>query len=162
MPSSTKPRKKYRPKPVMTNPVTFAIESVKPLADHDSYVLNWKLRNTLAFGELLRGRANKKDLDTLVSARNICEALVVTLKGADVDGTLTRSAVALIDICNRANKGMGTATKAPELQAIRDLMSFHDELLEAVTVGQFEAALAYARKEIKAGKAAHLKEPKDD
>jgi hypothetical protein len=159
MPSSTKPRKRYRPKPVLVDPVAFAVEAVKPLAEHQSYVVNWKLRNTLAFGELLKGKASKTDIDTLASARNIVEALLVTLKGVDIDGTLERSAVALIDICDRANKGMGTATRAPELQAIRDLMSLHDELLEAVTVGQFEAALAYARKEIKAGKAARLKEP---
>jgi hypothetical protein len=159
MPSSTKPRKRYRPKPVLVDPVAFAVEAVTPLTELDTYVLNWKLRNTLAFGELLKGRASKTDLDTIASARNICEALIVTLKGKDVDGTLARSAVALIDICARANQGKGTATKAPELQAIRDLMSLHDELLEAVTVGQFEAALAYARKEIQAGKAARLKEP---
>ena len=159
MPQSTKPRKRYRPKPVLVDPLAYAIESVKPLADHDSYVLNWKLKNTVAFGELLKGRASKKDMDTLVAARNICEALIHILKGVDVDGTLTRSAVALIDICSRANKGMGTATRAPELQAIRDLMSLHDELLDAVTVGQFEAALAYARKEIQAGKANKMKEP---
>jgi hypothetical protein len=48
--------------------------------------------------------------------------------------------------------------KAPEIQAMRDMMSFHDELLEVVTVGQFEKALAYARREIQAGRANRLKE----
>lgn len=49
--------------------------------------------------------------------------------------------------------------KAQEMQAIRDLMAFHEELLNVVTVGQFEKALAYARKEIAAGKAQRIKEP---
>ena len=48
--------------------------------------------------------------------------------------------------------------RAAEIQAMRDLMAFHDELLDAVTVQQFERALAYARKEIAAGRAAYLKE----
>jgi hypothetical protein len=159
MPKSAKPRKKFRPKPMLVNPVGFVVESMTPLVEYESYVLHWKLRNTVAFGELLKGKASKTDIDTLASSRNIVEALLVTLKGVDIDGTLDRSAVALVDICDRANQGKGTATRAPELQAIRDLMSLHDELLDAVTVGEFEAALAYARKEIAAGKANKLKEP---
>lgn len=157
MPKSSKPRKKYRPKPVLLDPLGYAVESSTLLKDHGSWLLDWSLRNNVAFGELLKGRANKTDLDTLVAARNITEALVVTLKGVDIDGTLTRSACALIDICDRANAGKGTAMKAPEMQAMRDLMALHDELLEVVTVGQFETALAYARKEIEAGRATHLK-----
>lgn len=136
----------------------FVKESLKPLAEHDSYVIDWKLKNHAAFESLLQGRATKLQLDVLVGARNICEALVVTLKGRDVDGTLTRSAVALIEICERASKGKGTAMRAPEIQAMRDLMAFHDALLDAVTIQQFETALAYARKEIAAGKATRLKE----
>ena len=158
MPATKKPRKKYRPKSVILNTMEFVKESIKPLAEHDSYVIDWKLKNHVAFATLLRGEAKKAQLDTLVAARNICEALVVTLKGQDIDGTLTRSAVALIEVCARANAGKGTAMRAPEMQAMRDLMAFHDELLDAVTVQQFERALAYARKEIAAGRAARLKE----
>jgi len=152
-------RSKYRPKPQLVDPVGFAVESSTLLKDHGTWLLNWSLRNNVAFGELLKGRARKSDLDTLVAARNITEALMVTLEGKDIDGTLSRSACALIDICERANAGMGTAMKAPEMQALRDLMALHDELLDVVTVGQFERALAYARKEIQAGKATKLKEP---
>jgi hypothetical protein len=152
-------RSKYRPKPQLVDPVGFAVESSTLLKDHGTWLLNWSLRNNVAFGELLKGRASKSDLDTLVAARNITEALMVTLEGKDIDGTLSRSACALIDICERANAGMGTAMKAPEMQALRDLMALHDELLDVVTVGQFERALAYARKEIQAGKATKLKEP---
>jgi hypothetical protein len=159
MPASKKPRKKYRPKPVLVDPVGFAVESNGLLKDHGTWLLDWSLRNNVAFGELLKGRASKTDLDTLVAARNIVEALIVTLDGVDIDGTLARSAAALIDICDRANAGKGTAMRAPEMQAIRDLMALHDELLDVVTVGQFETALRYAKREIQAGKAAKLKEP---
>jgi hypothetical protein len=44
------------------------------------------------------------------------------------------------------------------MQAMRDLMQLHDELLDVVTIRQFEDALAYARKEIAAGRASTLKE----
>ena len=156
MGKNAKPRKKYRPKPVYANPLDFVLESVRPLTEHGNYLLEWKLRNHLAFESLMKAQANQRDLDNLIAARNICEALVHTLDGKDIDGTLTRSAVALIEIHQRASEGKGTAMRAAEIQAMRDMMQFHDELLDAVTVGQFDAALQYARREIKAGRAAAM------
>lgn len=157
MPASKKPRKKYRPKPVMTNAFEYAIESTKPLVEHGSYVLDWRLKNNAAFGALLKAEAKRRDLDVLVAARNIVEAMVVTLKGADINGTLVRSEAALIDICARANAGNGTAMRAPEIQALRDLMDFHDALLDVVTVQQFETALNYARSEATNGRTKRIK-----
>lgn len=157
MPANKKPKKKYRPKPVMLNTMEFVKESIKPLVEHDSYVLDWKLKNNVAFAALLRAEATRKDLDTLVAARNIVEALVITLKGADINGTLVRSEAALIEICDRANAGKGTAMRAPEIQALRDLMEFHDALLDAVTVQQFETALNCARSEATNGRTKRIK-----
>jgi len=82
---------------------------------------------------------------------------MVRLGVADVHGTLSRSGAALMDVCDRANAGKGTALRAAEMQALRDLMGLHDELLDVVTVGQMEKAIAYIRKEIKAGRAEQLK-----
>jgi hypothetical protein len=153
-------RSKYRPKPVLTDPVGFVVESSTLLVEHGDYVVDWQLRNNSAFEKLLKGIADKKDLNTLIASRNMTEALIVTLGGHDIDATLARSAVALIGICDRGNAGKGVAMKADEMQAMRDLMGLHDELLEVVTVGQFEKALAYAKKEINAGRAARLKDIK--
>lgn len=151
-------RSKYKPKPVLVDPVAFVVESSTPLAEHGNYVLNWKLKNHAAFAALMKGLAKKDDLDTLVAARNVTEGIMVVLDGKDVDGTLARSAVALIDICERASAGKGTAMRATEMQAMRDLMQLHDELLDVVTVGQMEKAIVYAKKEIAAGRANRLKE----
>jgi hypothetical protein len=153
-------RSRYKPKPVLVDPLGYVLESAKPLVEHDSYVLDWKLKNNEAFASLLKGQATRTDLDTLTAAHNITEALIVTLDGKDIDGTVARSAVALMDICARANAGKGTAMKAPEIQAMRDLMGLHDELMDVVTIRQLETALAYAKKEIAAGRANKLKEVK--
>ena len=151
-------RSKYKPKPVLANPLGYVIESATPLIEHESYVVDWQLRNNSAFEKLLKGLADKKDINTLVAARNITEGLMVTLKGADADGTLARSAVALIELCDRGNAGKSLVMKAQELQAMRDMMQLHDELLEVVTVRQFERALEYTKNEIKVGRASQLKE----
>lgn len=150
-------RSRYKPKPMLVDPVRFVVESTTLLADHGSHALSWKLKNNQAFASLMQGKANKLDMDTLAAVHNITEALLVTLGGKDIDGTVTRSAVAIIDICARANAGKGLAMRAAEMQAMRDLMSLHDELVDVITVGQFENALAYAKKEIAAGRANKIK-----
>ena len=149
-------RSNYRPKPVFENPLAYVLESNKLLKDHESYVVNWELKNIAAFGALLKGEAIKSEIDTLVAARNIVEALLVVCGVKQDDGTLARSASALIEICDRYGQGK-RALRAAEIQALRDLMQLHEELLDVVTVGQFEKAMAYARKEIRAGKAQKLK-----
>lgn len=159
MGATKKPRKAYKPKPRFQSPLEYVLESSKPLADHDDYVLKWSLKNHAAFGALMAGQATKAEIDTMVAARNIVEALIVTLKGKDTDGTLDRSSCALIEICDRANAGKGTVMKAAEMQAMRDLLGLHDELLAVVSVRQFDQALTWARREISAGRAATLKEP---
>jgi hypothetical protein len=151
-------RSKYKPKPVLQNPLGYVMESATPLIEHETYVVDWQLKNNSAFEKLLKGIADKKDINTLVAARNITEGLMVTLKGADADGTLARSAVALIELCDRGDAGKSLVMKAQELQAMRDMMQLHDELLEVVTVRQFERALEYTKNEIKVGRARHLKE----
>ena len=151
-------RSKYKPKPVLVNPLGYVMESATPLIEHETYVVDWQLRSNSAFEKLLKGIADKKVINTLVAARNITEGLMVTLKGADADGTLARSAVALIELCDRGNAGKSLVMKAQEIQAMRDMMQLHDELLEVVTVRQFERALEYTKNEIKVGRARHLKE----
>jgi hypothetical protein len=151
-------RSKYKPRPRLVDPVGFVVESVRPLVEHDDYVLKWKLKNHEAFASLMRGQAGKTDIDTLAAARNIAEALLVVLDGEDIDGTLTRSAVAIIEMCDRGNAGKALVMRSEEMQAMRDLMQLHDELLDVVTIRQFEDALAYAKKEIAAGRATRMKE----
>lgn len=151
-------KSKYKPRPVLTDPVAYVVESSTLLADHGTYVIDWKLKNHAAMEMLIKGMAKKPHMDTIVAARNVTEGLMVVLDGTDVDGTLTRSGAALMDVCDRANAGKGTTLRAPEMQALRDLMALHDELLDVVTVGQMERAIAYIKKEIKAGKASVLKE----
>jgi hypothetical protein len=157
MEAAMRKRSKYKPRPVLVDPVGFVVESVTPLVEHDNYVLNWKLKNNEAFAALMRGQATKNDMDTLAAAHNITDALLVILEGTDIDGTVARSAVAIMDICDRANAGKGVAMKAAEMQAMRDLMQLHDELMDVVTLGQMEKAIAYAKKEIAAGRANRIK-----
>ena len=61
MPTSAKPRKKYRPKTRLVNPIDYVLEGFAPLERApDNYLLNLKLTNHSAMTELLAGRATRK------------------------------------------------------------------------------------------------------
>ena len=38
-------RSKYRPKPVLLNPMGFVLESISPVASHTSFMLDLKIKN---------------------------------------------------------------------------------------------------------------------
>jgi len=64
-------RSKYRPKPVLTDPVGYVVESSTLLVDHGTYVVDWKLKNHMAMETLMNGLAGKAHLDTVAAALNI-------------------------------------------------------------------------------------------
>ena len=72
-----KKQTKYKPKPVLVNPLAFVIESITPVAKHESSLLTLKLKNHNALAMLVKGEAKRKELDVLISALNTCEALVL-------------------------------------------------------------------------------------
>lgn len=149
-------RSKYRPKPVILNPIAYVMESNTPISQHDSYWLDLRIKNSMAMASLFRGQANRADMDTLVAMHNICEALWQMGKGTEYSDVLVRGKVALLDVCSRGVAPGGRfILKAPEMQALNDLMELHDAQMEASTVRDLEKALALARNQI-ANKKAHV------
>lgn len=145
-------KSKYKPKPVLLNPMQFVQESFQTMGEHSgSMILTWKLRVNVSYDALLKGEATKHDFNNLHAAINIVESLLIICKGKDVDGSVPRATCAILEIGSRYRKGQ-KALRAPEIQAMRDLIGFHDELVGLATVKQFEDALNFARKEIKAGR----------
>ena len=75
MPANKKPRKAYRPKARLVNPMDYVLEGFAPVSSAGSYLVDLKLHNHSAMTELLAGRATRKHMDTLIAMSNICEAL---------------------------------------------------------------------------------------
>ena len=144
-------RSKYRPKPVIQNPLAYVLESMKPITEHDSYWLDLRIRNSQAMAALFRGEAVKPDMDTLIAMHNICEALWQMGIGREYSDVLTRGKAALLDVCRRPR----FVLRAPEMQALNDLMELHDAQMEISTIRDLERALAIARNQI-ANKRAHV------
>ena len=76
-------RSKYRPKGVRLDTIGYVMESLKPVAKHESYLLDLKIKNSEAMVALMRGSAVKGDMDTLIAMSNIVEALYQLGFGAE-------------------------------------------------------------------------------
>jgi hypothetical protein len=149
-------RSKYRPKPVIANPIEFVITGNNPIATHDTYLVDLKLVNHNAVTCVLRGEATKSHINSLIAMHNICEAIRRMIKHRKITdlpieldaATLIFGKAALLDLASRgASTGQWICTQ-PEIQALNDLMQMHDEMMELITVRHFEMAIAFANNEV--------------
>ena len=136
--------KKRKPKPRHANPVAYVLDSMRLLKDYNpSYWTDMVLRVDAALEALMMGRGTLTDFNFLKSAHHVSESILREVKGPlDIDGILLRSGVALINVHSRGGKFI---MRADEMAAVKELLALHTELLEAVTVQQFERAVAKAK-----------------
>lgn len=149
-------RSKYRPRPVLADPVGYVISGTIPVAMHETYLVDLKLKNHGAMTELLQGSASKAGLNTLIAMYNIQEAIhrmlarrVITDLPIQLDqSTLIRGKAALLDLSSRGKTTGRFVCRAPEIQALNDLMAMHDELMDLISVRHMEKAIAFAKTEV--------------
>lgn len=138
-------RSKYRPKPVAMNPMAYVLENLTPVAKHDSYLLDLKIKNSDAMVKLLRGSATRQDMDTIIAMNNICEALLRLGFGAEYKEVGVNGRGAIIAIAHRAVRTNKFVPTGPEIKALNELMELHDAQMDVITVKDMERALALAR-----------------
>jgi hypothetical protein len=140
-------RSKYRPRGVIRNPIAYVMESMTPVAKHDSYLLDLKIKNSEAMVALMRGSATKGDVDILIAMSNIVEALYQLGFGAEYKDVAINGREALLGIVHRAVTTKRFVPTAEQIKALQDLMELHDAQMDVITIKDMERALAFARVE---------------
>lgn len=152
MGTTKKPRKKYRPKAVLSNPLGYVLESMTRVADHDSLLVDLKIKNHLAMSMLVRGQAKKDDMDKLVVMSNMTEALCALGFGKEYQNVCIDGRYAILSIANRATKHGRFTPTGPEITMLNTLMELHDAQMEIITVKDMEKALDIVRTKLRLGK----------
>jgi hypothetical protein len=146
----SKPRKKYRPKGVRLDAVQWVINGFRNISETGDAVLHLKIKNHESLECLRKGEATRIDIDTIISAFNIAEALARMQIGDDYAKEIKAGQDALLDV---AKRGVGRddkfILKAQELTAIMLVAEIHDAQLEITTIGELEKAMDIVTKEIK-------------
>lgn len=147
-------KSKYKPRPIKADAVTWVINGFRNISDTGDVVLNLKIKNHEAIESLRRGQATRNDLDILIGAFNVTEALARMRIGDDYANEIKAGQDALLAIGKRGvSNNDRFILKALELTAINLTMEIHDAQLEVATIADLEKAMDIVTKEIKMRKA---------
>lgn len=144
-------RSKYKPRAVLANPVAWVLEGLTPVTQHDSYLLDLKIKNHGAMAALTRGQATRADMDTLIAMSNMIEALWTLGFGKDYEAEMCAGQAALIAVGRRGMDTNKFILRADEMAALNTMMELHDAQMDVVTIGDIERAIALIRKRERAG-----------
>jgi hypothetical protein len=156
MGTTKKPRRKYRPKPVLVNPLGYVLESMTRVADLTFPLVDLKIKNHMAMVALLRGDATKYDMDVLIAMSNITEALWRMGFGTEYQNVCIDGRYAILSIIDRAQQHGRFTPRGPEITMLNTLMELHDAQMEIITVKDMEKAITLAKKRLAAGNAVKL------
>lgn len=136
----SKPRKKYRPKPVMRNPLALLMPT--------SY--ETKQREVLYFLTALEAMSRGQhpgieDWRALSDAVNVVETLCLSmhkLVPSEVMPTINRAIAGMVECSKRFKAGKGMRLDAEGLAALREVVSFYEQCLDGLTDFEMEQAKA--------------------
>lgn len=146
-------RSKYRPKPVLQNPVGYVLESLKPVALHDSLMMDLRIKNHAAMANLTRGEAKRHDIDVLIAMVNMTEALHRLGFGNDYNDIVVAGLAALRSVGKRGAESGRFILRSEELRALNEIVDLHDAQLEAINLKDMERAIAIVSEEFRQKKA---------
>lgn len=133
-------RSSYRPRKVLVNPIAYVMEGMTPVAKHDTFLLDLKIRTHGAMAALTQGRAGRTEVDALIAMANVCEALYRMGFGNEYKDVIKQGFDALLAVGKRGVKANRFVLKAEEMTALNVLMELHDAQMEVITVKDMERA----------------------
>ena len=144
-----KKRSNYRPRNVIVNPMGYVMESMTPVALHDSFMVDLRLVNHMAMAALAQGTATKADVNALINALNVMESLWRLGFGEEYRGVVDAGLRALRSVGARGVEANKFVPVAAEMDALNTAMELHDAQLEVITVRDMERAVKLVHDEIK-------------
>ena len=149
-----KKRSKYRPRAVLVNPMEYVLSGMRAVRDLPGVYLDVQLKNRAALEQVRKGNATKEDIDMLIGAFNITEALAIMGKGHDWLEEIHQGQDALLQLSRRGvANGMRFIMTAKQWEALKLVMDLHEEQLAHATVHDIEKAHDHVLSVLRQGKA---------
>jgi UDP-N-acetylmuramyl pentapeptide synthase len=140
-------RSSYRPRPTLANPLLYVLESFRPVRDHDTYLLELKIKNHGAMSNLTKGVAARQDVDILISMVNVVEALHRMGFGKEYRDVVKEGLDSLFEIGRRGIKDGRFIVKAQEMSHLNTAMELHDAQMDVITIKDMEKAIELVNRE---------------
>jgi hypothetical protein len=143
-------KSKYKPKGVRLDATTWVINGFRNISETGDAVLHLKIKNHESLECLRKGEATRMDIDAIISAFNMAEALARMQIGDDYAAEIKAGQDALLAVAKRGvSRDDRFVLKAEELNAINLVLEIHDAQLEITTIGELEKAMDIVTKEIR-------------
>jgi hypothetical protein len=131
------------------NPMAYVIESMTPVAKHDNFLVDLKIKNHMAMTNLTQGKATREDMDTLIPMANFVEALYRMGFGKEYGDITIDGLNALHAVGKRGAESGRFILRAPEMVALNLLTELHDAQMDVITVKDMERAFKIVDEEYK-------------
>ena len=135
-----KKRSRYCPKPIRQDVMSFVKAGIQTVAATGA-LSSLQIKNHDALASLVRGHANRQDIEMLIEASNMTEGLAWLGFGKQWNQAIKAGEDAIGSIASKGAANSHFIGTGLELEALRELMSVHDAQLEAVTVQHMERAM---------------------
>lgn len=147
-------RSKYKPKGLIMDTVGHVLGGFRLVRHVDSAAINLKIKNHAAMASMVAGTGTRQDIDILIAALNVTEALAtVAALGDEYKDQIRDGQDALLAMGKRGIERNRFLFTGLELQAMNLAMEIHDAQLDVCTVSQLEKALDFVQLTIKQKKA---------
>ena len=155
----SKPRKKYKPKGIRMDTLTWVISGFKKVAEVPDAGTKLMIKNHVSFDEIREGRGDTHHVDNLITMVNCAEALAKRQLGSDWLEEIGQAQDAIYAMAQRGISGKSFVFTGLELQAVETVLLLHDEQLKQCPVRTLELALQDIEREFKSNKMRKI-EPK--
>ena len=152
-------RSKYRPRGVIVDTMLYVSSGMKKVGSISAGT-TLKIKNHAALESVRRGEGTRDDIDVLISAFNITEALAIQSIGEDWKDEIRAAQDALLAMGRRGVETGKFILRGPELTTFNLAMEIHDAQLDACTVTELEKAMDFVQAMIRAKKARPIVQPK--
>jgi len=152
-------RSKYRPRGLIYDTMNHVLSGMK-VVGAISAGTTLKIKNHTALESVRQGLGTREDIDVLISAFNITEALALMRIGDDWKDEIRAAQDALLAVGRRGAETGKFILRGPELTSFNLAMEIHDAQLDACTVSELEKAIDFVEKIVKNKQARVIVRPK--
>ena len=152
-----KKRSKYRPRGVIVDTMLFVASGMKRVGSVNAGT-TLKIRNHGALENVRLGIGTREDIDVLIGAFNITEALAIMRIGDDWKDEIRAAQDALLTVGRRGAETGKFILRGPDLTTFNLAMEVHDAQLDACTIAELEEAIKMVEMFIRSKKARFILE----
>jgi len=139
MSRSKKPKKQYKPRGVLRDPISFVIKGMRP-ADPNAQ-LKAKINLHGAMANLVQGRGTKEDWQEVANGLNVGLALAEMGYGKEFVPDIVKAQGAMALLRDQGKSTGRFIFRGEEMQAVNTGLDLHDQQIELAPVKDFEQAI---------------------